>query len=341
MLVDQLIRHEGLRLKPYADSVGKITIGVGRNLSDNGISHTEAMQLLDHDLDDVVADLATFPWFARLDSVRQRALVDMRFNLGPTRFRSFKRMLAAVAAGDYVKASEQMAMSKWATQVKTRAQTLVRMMGTGLAVLFLATAAFAQSQADVVAAVKAQLQAQGMNLSGPCGAFAITKRVAWQLRAEGAGLLSKPGGNNCEGYSVDYIVYPTGRAADILGDAGGANTPAWSEEQDSELIGRWRPAVDPGGATPITGPPVPIPGTTVPSVGTDVSEVLIRVRTIEQAVADIRQQNLLHETAEAVERAKADQFREDVKSAWRDRFVWAGKYLAPLVGGVLTGLKLH
>lgn len=195
--------------------------------------------------------------------------------------------------------------------------------------------AFAQGHADVVAAVKAQLERDHVSLTGSCGAFAITKRVAWLLRAEGAGLLSKPGGNNCEGYSVDYVVYPTGRGADILGDAGGGNIPAWNEEQDSDFIGRWRPAVDPGdGVVPTPGPIVPTPGTP------DLTELLLRVRTIEQAVADIRQQNLLHETAEATERAQAAQFREDVRSVWRDRLVWVGKFIAPVAGGILTGWKL-
>ena len=39
---EQLILHEGLRLKPYRDTVGKLTIGVGRNLDDVGITRAEA-----------------------------------------------------------------------------------------------------------------------------------------------------------------------------------------------------------------------------------------------------------------------------------------------------------
>ena len=30
--------NEGLRSKPYVDTVGKVTIGVGRNLTDRGLS---------------------------------------------------------------------------------------------------------------------------------------------------------------------------------------------------------------------------------------------------------------------------------------------------------------
>ena len=46
----QLVRHEGLRLKPYRCTAGKLTIGIGRNLDDCGISQTEAYLLLENDI---------------------------------------------------------------------------------------------------------------------------------------------------------------------------------------------------------------------------------------------------------------------------------------------------
>lgn len=130
-LVEQLIRHEGMRLKPYTDTVGKLTIGVGRNLTDVGISSDEALVLLDTDIDRAVATCAEFPWFARLDAIRQRVLIDMAFNLGSSKLRTFRATLAAIEQGDYVKASDQMLKSKWATQVGQRARTLARMMAVG------------------------------------------------------------------------------------------------------------------------------------------------------------------------------------------------------------------
>ena len=96
-----------------------------------------------------------------------------------------------------------------------------------------------------VAEVKAQLQARGVDLTGPCGAFAITKRVAWGLRATGAGLLSKPSGNNCDGFAVDIVAFPTGLIVDILGDAGNGNTPLWNTGEPVDAA-RYRPAIDPG-----------------------------------------------------------------------------------------------
>src|SRR3990167_10644091 len=113
-LIDELVIDEGLRLKVYRDTRGLETIGVGRNLRDKGISSREAFDLLDHDVDEAVADLTeAFPWFVTLDAARQRAVVNLRFNLGPTRFRTFKKFLAALEAGNYAEAEQQLVKSSW------------------------------------------------------------------------------------------------------------------------------------------------------------------------------------------------------------------------------------
>ncbi len=132
VLVAELIRDEGLRLLPYMDTVGKITIGVGRNLSDKGLQYAEAMTLLDHDLDEAITDLAgSFSWYGTLDEVRQRAITNMRFNLGPSRFRGFKRMLRAMAEQNYPMAATSAQQSVWFSQVGARAQRIVNMIRTG------------------------------------------------------------------------------------------------------------------------------------------------------------------------------------------------------------------
>ena len=77
---------------------------------------------------------------------------------------------------------------------------------------------------------KAELVALGEDLTGPCGAFKITRKVAQMLTPSepDAGLLAKPTGNNCLGYAVDIICYNDGVIYDILGDAGGSNDPQWN-----------------------------------------------------------------------------------------------------------------
>jgi len=130
-LRQQLIRHEGLRLFPYVDTVGKITIGVGRNLTDRGLSHHEVRALLDTDINDALNALAVFPWFTTLDPIRQRALVDLCFNLGLPRLRTFKNMLAALERRDWPRAARELLASRYASQVGRRAITIARMLETG------------------------------------------------------------------------------------------------------------------------------------------------------------------------------------------------------------------
>lgn len=81
------------------------------------------------------------------------------------------------------------------------------------------------------------------------GAFEITKRVAWALRGEGAGLLIKNGGENIvswRGYSfsASRICAPDGHIYKILSDVPTTNGPSW---QDNDFVepNRYVPAIDP------------------------------------------------------------------------------------------------
>lgn len=131
-LRDQLIKHEGFRLKPYRDTVGKLTIGVGRNIEDVGISQAEAMMLLNNDIDRCVAELSrAFVWFEYQTSERKRALIDMCFNLGITRLLGFKKMIAAIEVCDYDRAAREALDSRWASQVGQRAHTIANMIRRG------------------------------------------------------------------------------------------------------------------------------------------------------------------------------------------------------------------
>jgi len=125
----QLVRHEGLRLKPYRDTVGKLTVGVGRNLDDVGVTEEEAMHLLHNDVTRVWHDLTrAVPSFGALDEDRQHVLIDMAFNLGVPGLLKFRKMLDAVERRDFERAASEMLDSKWATQVGQRAVTLAGMM---------------------------------------------------------------------------------------------------------------------------------------------------------------------------------------------------------------------
>lgn len=132
VLVRQLRLHEGERLRPYRCTAGKLTIGVGRNLEDRGITAEESAYLLLNDVRAVEQGLAkALPWFTQLDDVRQRVLLDMAFNLGLQGLLEFRRTLDAVRSGRYQQAAGMMLESKWAGQVGQRAQRLSQMMATG------------------------------------------------------------------------------------------------------------------------------------------------------------------------------------------------------------------
>ena len=128
---EQLLLHEGLRLKPYRCPAGFITIGVGRNLETKGLSEEEALFLLRNDIAEVTEKLERLGWFVALDPVRQKVIVDMAFNLGVAGLLSFKRMIQALNCYDYDTAADEMINSKWYRQVGERSKRLVKMMRTG------------------------------------------------------------------------------------------------------------------------------------------------------------------------------------------------------------------
>jgi len=128
-ITTQLIKHEGLRLKAYQCTKGYTTIGYGRNLDTKGIDKAEALYLLQNDITECIEDLRTiFENWHKIDDIRKKALVDMRFNLGPAGFRSFKKMIAAIKRNDYLEASKQMVDSVWYRQIGHRGLLLVRQM---------------------------------------------------------------------------------------------------------------------------------------------------------------------------------------------------------------------
>src|SRR5438128_3140278 len=90
-LIDRLIHDEKIMLRPYLDIKGKLTIGVGRNLSDVGISQGEALTLLDNDIDAASDALDShLPWWRQMDDIRQEVLLSMCFNMGINRLLGFK-----------------------------------------------------------------------------------------------------------------------------------------------------------------------------------------------------------------------------------------------------------
>lgn len=124
-LIDTLIRHEAMKLKPYRCPEGKLTIGVGHNLDAKGITEKQALYILNDDIVECEEQIRKFSWFEGLSDVRQEVVLNLHFNIGHTSFLGFKKMIWALENGDYLEAGEQMKDSKWYKQVGIRAEQLV------------------------------------------------------------------------------------------------------------------------------------------------------------------------------------------------------------------------
>lgn len=158
-LIDQLILHEGLRLKPYRCTANKLTIGVGRNYEDNplnpieqvklfgkampqrdlyeslnkGITREQAIYLLERDIQNSTRDARSLvPNFDTLSEQRRFVLIDMAFNMGKTSLGTFRNTLRMINEGKFAEAASNMLKSRWATQVKDRAKRLAIMMRDNL-----------------------------------------------------------------------------------------------------------------------------------------------------------------------------------------------------------------
>lgn len=128
LLTLNLKRDEGLRTAPYHDTVGKLTIGYGRNLDDVGISEEEAEMFLSNDAHKAVLEvhrtipnIQQKPWQIRL------GIYNMAFNMGITRLLQFTNMLEALDRDDWEQVADEALDSRWADQVGERAQRIARL----------------------------------------------------------------------------------------------------------------------------------------------------------------------------------------------------------------------
>ena len=121
LLVARIKSDEGCRLQPYVDTVGKTTIGWGRNLTDHGISATEAELMLYADLDDAIhAARTTFHKFDSYPEVVQEVIVCLVVNLGHHGFLGFQKMITAIRERAWETAADELLDSRAARQLPAR-----------------------------------------------------------------------------------------------------------------------------------------------------------------------------------------------------------------------------
>ena len=137
-VIEQVKRDEGYRRYPYRCSAGVLTIGYGRNIDEEhggeGLSEPESGILLRNNLAAVESDLGQiFPGWAEFGLVRQSALLNMRYQLGPGGFRGFRKMITHINDGRWLQAGWEAMQSKWAVQTPRRAHRVAEEIRDGVA----------------------------------------------------------------------------------------------------------------------------------------------------------------------------------------------------------------
>lgn len=127
----ELTRDEDRRKRIYVDTVGKVSGGIGRNLTDKGFRDNEIDLMYQNDVAETEAWLdRNLPWWSTLSPVRQRVMMNMAFNM-QGKLLGFRNFLAAAQGGDWNRAAVEMLDSLWARQVGGRATRLADMMRAG------------------------------------------------------------------------------------------------------------------------------------------------------------------------------------------------------------------
>lgn len=131
-LMELIESHEGRRHTAYKDSRGIITIGIGRNLESKGLNDEEIESLFFRDVLDAIEDtVSIYPNLRTYTENRQKALIDMAFNMGRGGLASFRKMRKAILNGDWIEAAAQAQDSRWYNQVGNRSKKIVEMLRNG------------------------------------------------------------------------------------------------------------------------------------------------------------------------------------------------------------------
>lgn len=123
-------RDEGFREKPYKCTAGKVTIGIGRNLDDVGISEMEAYALLGSDVrraEQTCRAIFGDAQWERWSENRQLGWLNIAFNLGYGRLLGFRNTLRSAIQERWDEVDVHLRASHWYRQVGSRADRVIAM----------------------------------------------------------------------------------------------------------------------------------------------------------------------------------------------------------------------
>lgn len=245
----------------------------------------------------------------------------------------------------------------WSQTLRSRILSIVLL---GALIIAPSTGYAQPSHANVVASKKTILLSRGEDLSGPCGAFKITREVAADpvIRAEGWGLVASTG-NGCPiagiVYRADTLMQPNGLVVDLLrraeSDEGNTtnnanfNIPTWDPTGNQDPT-NWRaplasviaPVPNPVPTPTPTPTPQPVPA---PVQTLDLSGVYERIRTLEDA-HERQYLDLAHRVdavsgqvaGVSVQVKEHDEKVSVITSFFKDGKTWTG--ILGILGGYLT-----
>jgi len=131
MNINRLLEiEEGYRAKPYLDSLGFPTVGIGKRIGPKGadlsnyqftVSKSIAYAWLEEEVEVVESQLNKLIWFNNLNDDRKMVLLSMGYQLGVTGLLKFKRMIAAIEHNNWSSAAREAKDSLWYKQTKNRA----------------------------------------------------------------------------------------------------------------------------------------------------------------------------------------------------------------------------
>jgi len=139
-VMEMIKKHEGVRTKPYKDSLGLWTVGVGHLIGDGKSlppewdreltkEEVETLFLKDYEKHKQMA--MKTPGWSKANETGQAAMIDLAFNMGGSWYKKFPATSKALEAGDFEKAADNLKDSKWYQQVKSRGVTIVDMIRNG------------------------------------------------------------------------------------------------------------------------------------------------------------------------------------------------------------------
>jgi lysozyme len=134
-----IMRHEGVKTKPYKDSRGLWTVGVGHLIGDGHslppewdreLSMPEVMALFDKDFESHKKAAATVPNYDKLNPQGQAAMIDLAYNMGGAWWHRWPQFTKFMQDFNIEGAVNSLQTSAWYTQVGARAREVVGLLAT-------------------------------------------------------------------------------------------------------------------------------------------------------------------------------------------------------------------